>query len=198
MPIETYSSRDSLEDTAFPVTVTISRKVKKGKEKEYEEWAHTLIDVAKTFPGHQKLTIIRPSAATKGNYLFVVHFDTMAHQLEWEDSSERAEFLQQLVDRDLVEGETEITKASGFEFWFPLADVPSPSPPPRWKMVLIMIPTIIGLTLLMNYLFGGYMRGWSLEARVIVQIIFQVLLMTYVIMPRLTSLFRPWLYPIKN
>ncbi|MFC7050778.1 antibiotic biosynthesis monooxygenase [Emcibacter nanhaiensis] len=180
-----------------PVTVTIARKVRPGKEVAYEQWAKDISAAARRFCGHQSLSILRPSPATGGKYVFMLHFDTREHERAWEDSAVRAEYLQKLEDDGLVEGETEINLASGFEFWFPMAEVPSAAPPPRWKMVTLVIPTVILLVMLVNYLFHPIYANWPGELRLVVQCIFQVLLMTYVIMPRLISLFRFWLYPQK-
>ena len=180
-----------------PVTVTIARKVKPGKETAYEQWARDISAAARLFCGHQSLSILRPSASTGGKYVFMLHFDSREHERAWENSEVRANYLKKLEDEDLVEGETEFNLASGFEFWFPMAEVPSAAPPPRWKMVTIVIPTVILLVMLVNFLFQPIYANWPGELRLVVQCIFQVLLMTYVIMPRLISLFRFWLYPQK-
>ncbi|WP_138380204.1 antibiotic biosynthesis monooxygenase [Luteithermobacter gelatinilyticus] len=181
-----------------PVTVTISRKVKPGREKAYERWAKEVSLAAREFMGHQNLSIFRPSVTTGGRYVFMLHFDSHEHQQAWEQSPVRAAFLQRLRDEDLVEGETEIAKATGFEFWFPYAEVPEAAPPPRWKMVVIMIPTVVALVLLVNTLLAPLAGHWPVEVKIVVQCVFQILLMTYVIMPRLTTLFKGWLYPQKS
>ncbi|WP_417318340.1 antibiotic biosynthesis monooxygenase [Emcibacter sp.] len=178
-----------------PVTVTFARKVKAGREAAYEEWARGIFAAARRFCGHQSLSILRPSPSTGGKYVFMLHFDNREHEQAWEKSDVRAEFLKRLEDEDLVEGETEINLASGFEFWFPLAEVPSAAPPPRWKMVTIIIPTVIALVMLANALLAPLNLQWPLELKIAAQCVFQVLLMTYVIMPRIMTLFQPWLYP---
>jgi len=130
-------------DTA--VTVSIARKVASGKEKAYEDWLHRISDVAIKFPGHQGVHILKPSSKTGGEYVLIVGFSSYAHQKTWEDSPERQQFLDDLEEKELIEGCTKIKKVSGLEFWFTLPEVPSHSVPNRHKMALVLIVVVFSL-----------------------------------------------------
>ena len=44
-----------------PVTVIVTRKAKKGKVKEFEEWLDGIIHEGMKFDGHMGVNVIRPS-----------------------------------------------------------------------------------------------------------------------------------------
>lgn len=43
-----------------PVTVTISRRVKPGFEDRYERWITDISAIARTYPGHMGVNVVRP------------------------------------------------------------------------------------------------------------------------------------------
>lgn len=180
------------DQTEHPVTVSIARRVIKGREPEYEAWLHRTINTAKTFPGHLGVDVLRPSTQTNGDYVLIVRFDSYAHQRDWEESKERAQLLEEIAE--LTEGETRVKKVSGLEFWFALPDVPASATPNRHKMALVLTLVVFTLVLLVNLLFGGWLSQFPLVPRVALVAITQVLLLTYLVMPQVTRLLRGWLY----
>jgi len=69
-------------------------------------------------------------------------------------------------------------------------------PPPRYKMVIVTIPVIslLLLTLVPQIHFVTEMLSVSYPIRFAIAVTTTVLLMTYLIMPLLTRLLRPWLF----
>lgn len=175
-----------------PVTVSIARRVLKGKESEYEDWLRRTISAAKQFPGHLGVDILRPSVQTDGDYVLIVRFDSYAHQQDWEASETRANLLLELGP--LTEGDTRVKKASGLEFWFSLPEVPQSAAPGRHKMALVLSVVVFTLVLLVNLIFGDWLAQMALIPRVLVLALSQVLMLTYVVMPPVTRLLRHWLY----
>ena len=175
-----------------PVTVSIARRILKGKEEAYETWLRRTISAAKQFPGHMGVDVLRPSAQTGGDYVLIVRFDSYAHQRDWESSETRAMLLLELGE--LTEGETRVKKASGIEFWFSLPEVPQNVAPSRHKMALVLSVVVFILVLLVNILFGDWLGQMSLIPRVLILALSQVLMLTYVVMPPVTRLLRHWLY----
>lgn len=181
-----------LNETEGPVTVSIARRVLKGKEANYEAWLHRIIDAAKEFPGHLGVDILRPSPQTGGDYVLIVRFDSYAHQRDWEESATRAALLQELSG--ITEGETLVKKASGIEFWFSLPEIPSDVSPSQHKMALVLSVVVFVLVLLINVLFGDWLSTLPLLPRAALLSLTQVLLLTYLVMPQVTRILRSWLY----
>ncbi|MGB1541453.1 MAG: antibiotic biosynthesis monooxygenase, partial [Cycloclasticus sp.] len=131
---------NDMPDTA--VTVSIARKVRKGAEKQYEDWLHRITEVAVDFPGHQDVHILKPSEKTGGEYVLIVGFNSYAHQKMWEESEQRQQFIDELDKKSLIEGDTKIKKVSGLEFWFTLPEIPSNAVPNQHKMALVLMVVV--------------------------------------------------------
>jgi antibiotic biosynthesis monooxygenase (ABM) superfamily enzyme len=92
-----------------------------------------------------------------------------------------------------VEGPDSVRKDSGMEFWFSLPELPAAHPSPH-KMALVLFVVVYTLIVLINITLGPLMVDWPYLARVFLAVFLQVTLMTYLVMPRVTRLLKPWLY----
>lgn len=175
-----------------PVTVSIARRVRPGKEQAYESWVRQIIAAVSRYPGHLGVAVLRPVPGGRSDYVLVDRFDSLQHQQNWEQSAERAGFLQRLAD--LTDGEERIQKVSGLEFWFSLPEVPAEAVPHRHKMTLVITLAVFFLGMLLNGLFGDVLQQLPLVMRVAALSIVQVVVLSYLLMPRLTALLKHWLY----
>ncbi len=173
-----------------PVTISIARHVIPGREEDYERWIKGITARAISFPGHMGVNVLRPTAASK-EYVTIFRFDTYENSRSWECSDVRAEWLDKL--KGLVEGEDEVRKGTGLEFWFSLPDLPAAHPSPH-KMAIVLLVVVFTLVLIINELLAPFNSHWPYAARVFLTIFCQVMLMTYVVMPRVTKLLKPWLF----
>lgn len=178
-----------LSDAAQPVTVTVARQVAAGREREFEDWYGGIIAAASRFPGFLGAGILRPHTADADWHVVYRFADPTALQ-RWETSEERAGWLRKA--ENLVE-ETGVSHVTGLETWFALPGRTAPAPP-RWKMALITLLAIVPLVLLMNLTMLPLLSGWPLIGRTLVFSGTLTGLMTWVVMPRLTRLFRRFLY----
>ncbi len=171
------------------VTVTVARRVAPGREPEFETWYDGIIGCASRFPGFLGAGILRPNEA--GHDWHVVYRFADGESLHrWEASPERAHWLRKAEE---FAEETGVQRVSGLETWFALPGRTAPAPP-KWKMATVTILAIIPLVLLMNVLVLPLIEGWPLVARVLVFSGTLTGLMTWVVMPRMTRLFRRFLY----
>lgn len=175
-----------------PVTVSIARRVLPGREQDYENWIRQIIAAVSNYPGHLGVAVLRPAPGVRGDYILVDRFDSLAHQQAWERSDERAGYLQQLAE--ITEGETHINRVSGLEFWFSLPQVPANAVPRRHRMTVVITLAVFALGLTINGLFGDFLHRLWLVPRVALLSVAQVVLLSYVLMPRLTALLKRWLY----
>lgn len=175
------------------VTIVVRRKVKPGREKDYEAWLERLTrGAAENFAGYLGAEFHRP-AASGGDYRSVFRFDSLEHL----EAFERSDFQQAMLAEasDLFAADAAWERMTGLEFWFdppPGTRVPQPSP---HRMALVLIAVVFCLVLILNLALGPVMTGWPLALRVLVTVSIQVALMTYVIMPRLTPLTARFIYP---
>lgn len=187
---QTASHHGSAGAQSGPVTVSLSRRVVPGKEADYEAWLRGITAEAVTFPGHMGVNVIRPTPPSR-EYISIFRFDNYQHSRAWEGSAVRAQWLDRL--EGLVEGETAVEKGTGLEFWFSLPELPAAHPSPH-KMALVLLVVVYVLVLILNYLLVPLAATWPAQARVFLVVLSQVLLMTYVVMPRVTGLLKGWLY----
>ncbi len=172
------------------VTVLVTRTVREGREADYEAWVEGVASVARRFPGHLGLELVRPRDASR-SYTLVFRFDSAAHLDAWESSPERRAWVERAADLCV---DTRVQRLTGMEGWFEPSE-PALGPPPRWKMVVVTFavafPTMQALQLALGPLLHplpGVVRG-------AVQGLAMVLFMTYVAMPAVTRRLAAWLYP---
>jgi hypothetical protein len=182
------------DHAAESVTVVVTRRVRRGRESAYEDWLRRLLAEAATLPGYLGASIQRPAlGATVPEYTSVFRFDSVAHLRAFEQSDLRQRYLQEVVD--YVEADATWQRLTGLEFWFtppPGAVVPQPS---RWRMALLLVVVVYGLVLSIGQVVAAVLGSAPAPARLLVTIVFEVLLMTYVLMPRLTRALARWIYP---
>lgn len=172
-----------------PVTVTVARRVAPGKGVAFEEWLDGILGVAATFPGFLGGGALRPGRVGD-DWHVVYRFATPAALQHWESSPERAHWLargEKLMD------ETGVQRVSGLETWFSLPGRTAPAPP-RWKMAAVTLLAIIPLVTVMNVLVIPHIGHWPGALRTVLFSVTLTGLMTWVVMPRLTRIFRGFLY----
>jgi Na+:H+ antiporter, NhaA family len=79
---------EPVERNGPAVTVSITRRVKPGRESEFEEWLRGIVKTLSGFPGCLGTQVFRP---TRGNrdYRVVIRFQREGDLRRWEDSEER-------------------------------------------------------------------------------------------------------------
>lgn len=185
-----------------PVTVIVTRKAKKGKIREFEEWMDGIIHEAMNFEGHTGVSVIRPAAISNPEYIIIFRFNTYENLARWEYSETRNEWLEK--SKDVTEGEPRVEKQSGLEFWFtprPGAAVSGDGknapaaamPPPRYKMAMVVTSIIFVLVSTLLPQIREATVGLPTLLSTLIGVAIMVLLMTYVIMPSVTRLLRLWL-----
>jgi len=174
------------------VTVSVTAKVKPGRDRDFEAWLEGVGKAASQFEGHQGLNILRPSVNDR-EYVYIFRFDQYAHLKQWEDSEERRHWVDRL--RDLTEGHPKKRVMTGLEYWFTLPNTPGAPAPPRYKMVILTLLVIYPLSTLLPPTVRPLLNSVPLLLRGLVVSVLLVLLMTYIVMPRVTRLFAWWLFP---
>jgi antibiotic biosynthesis monooxygenase (ABM) superfamily enzyme len=175
------------------VTILWSRRVRGGREAEFETWAHGITAAARTFPGHLSTSVLNVPGTSDYHVLYT--FADRPSLDTWLDSDQRASWMAQ-VER-MTEEERPVQRVTGLETWFtlPRPGVATMKPPPRWKMWLVTVAAIYPLILALFSLLTPVIAEWPLPLRALAFPIVLVTLMTYVVMPTLTRALHRWLSP---
>jgi len=196
MTVEATPSTGSAARDHEPVTVVVTRRVRLGCEQAYEAWLGRLIEGAKAMPGFLGARVQRGPAEEPPVYTSVFRFDTVEHLRAFEGSDLRRRALLEVTA--LVEADAVWSRLTGLELWFTPPEgtvVPQPS---RFRMALVMIAVVYVLVLSIGQLVGLALAAAPPPVRLLVTIVIEVFLMTYVLMPRLTRWLARWIYPKKE
>ena len=181
-----------------PVTFAIARRAKSGKTEEFERWLDDIIHEAMKFKGHMGVNIIRPSNMSNPEYVIILRFDNFENLEKWEKSEIRKKWIEK--GKDLIEGKAKMEKQTGLEFWFTPASARASTAaeqqqqqPPRYKMAIVLTGIIFVLVSTLLPRVEQATVGLPVLLSTFVGVAIMVLLMTYVIMPSVTRLLRPWL-----
>src|SRR5215207_10556742 len=74
-----------------PVTVLYSRRVKPGREADFEAWAHGIVAASRQFPGHLGASVLDAPGSREYHILF--SFADRKSLRAWLDSDERRRWL---------------------------------------------------------------------------------------------------------
>jgi uncharacterized protein len=183
-------SRDG-EHSSKDVTVVISRKIKPGCEKQYDDWLRRFLMLEKNIPGYVETTIITQGGTDSIRH--IIHkFSNTASLDAWEKSDE---YLNQIEEANKY-STLYYGRATGLETWFTLPDMKAIVAPPRWKMAIVTFIAAYSISSLATFFFtlSLYIKQSPFVANTIMTIILVVGL-TYFGMPLLSRLLRRWLYP---
>lgn len=179
------------------VMLLVSRRVKLGCEPEFERAMEKFIAVAANFSGCLGAQLMHPGdeVGVEDNlYHAILAFENQDCLRAWKNSPERSQGL--AATADYIESEAIVREVSGLAQWF---QAPSGSaqalPPPRWKVAVVTWLGIFPTVYLLFLLLGDLLAPWSLLPRIVLLTVLVVLIMTWLVAPKLTRLLKPWLYP---
>jgi antibiotic biosynthesis monooxygenase (ABM) superfamily enzyme len=192
-----------------PITVIVTRTAKRGKIREFEDWMDGIVHESLKFEGHLGVDVIRPVEQSKPEYVIIFRFNTLDNLLKWERSQVRKEWLEK--SKDVVEGEDKVQKLTGLEFWFTPSSAHQTQRevndneargqpvnlPPRYKMAIVTAGIVFVLLNTLIPRIEQLTAPLPLVLSSLLGVIIMVFLMTYLIMPSVTRLLKPWLYKSK-
>ncbi|MCK5864032.1 antibiotic biosynthesis monooxygenase [Marinobacter adhaerens] len=181
------------QDSTAPLTVVVSRRVRKGQQEAFEALSSQMTERASRFPGYLGTAMFRPASPDDPEYRIVFKFRDRETLTAWEESEERAELLEQIESLLVRPSEREVT--SGIVTWFTLPGQNPVQPPPKWKMTIVSWLALYPAVTLVFVIFGDLLAQVPLLLRTMIVTIVVMGLMSYVLMPRMTKWFKFWLFP---
>ena len=170
----------AIDDADEPVTVLVARRVRPGKEVEFERWASELTRAASGFDGFLGAGLLRPGHV--GELWHVVYRFASAGELaRWEQSRTRSELL---AHGEQVMSTTHERRVTGLETWFEVPGRTAPAPP-RWKMFVVTSIVIFVLQLMLNLVLRRVASPIALVPRVALISFSVSAMMTWVVQPQL-------------
>jgi uncharacterized protein len=174
------------------VTSIICRNIMPGYEKDYDNWAQRYLTFIRKAPGYLGITIIIPGGSKSSLRYIIRRFADKATMEAWDNLEQSQKLLQEADNYSTRHYET----STGLETWFTLPGLKtlSQSPPPRWKMAIVLFFAAYFISSLSRFVLNPFLGQWPMLSAVIYTAILVVSL-TYIAMPILSRLLRRWLYP---
>jgi antibiotic biosynthesis monooxygenase (ABM) superfamily enzyme len=124
-----------------------------------------------------------------------MRFASQSHLDAWQGSEILRWWAERARDRALAS--PDVDRVNGLEAWFTLPDRAGARPRPKWKTAVLSAIAIYPIISVMPAALGplvSALPGWLARLAVVAVM---TPLMTWGVMPLLTRLFRPWLYPLR-
>lgn len=172
------------------VTVLVTRRIKPGRETEFEHLMNNMVLVANEFPGHLGGQMVQPSTDEPGLYHVVFAFDSNENLQNWQSSPARSLGLAAIDP--MTEGPAQTRQMIGMAHWFMTGQ--NHLPPPRWKVAIVTWMGIVPTVLMLFIVLGDLLAPWPLVPRVMVLTMLVVITMTWVVAPQVTRWLKPWLH----
>ena len=174
---------------AEPVTVTVARDVRPDQRAPFEQWAGEILGLAERFPGNLGTSLLRPGPGST-RYHLVYRFADGESLARWERSEQRQAALDRV--EHLSDG-ADYARVAGLDSFFTAMTPPRPGP--RWRLTVLTIAAVFGITLGFQLLVAPHVGSWPLPLRLLLSATVVVVLLGQVVMPRLTRWCDPWLRP---
>lgn len=181
-----------MNSSAESVTVVVAQKVKPGREVDYEKWISAISRVSNSYLGHMGTQVIRPQSGVRSEYVVVFRFDNYEHLKAWMTSRERQDWIDRA--RPLVASDAQVQQVNGLEAWFSLPGQVAKAPP-RYKMALLTWAAVYTLIVILNRAVAPLLQAFPKWVVTLIICGITVGLLTYIVMPQITRLFKRWLYP---
>jgi antibiotic biosynthesis monooxygenase (ABM) superfamily enzyme len=170
------------------VTAVASFRVRPGNGVRYAEYHRRLIDRLATFPGFLRSELFEPVPGVQDDTVVVFSFDSREHLDRWLASEERRSMLAEIDE--FVEGDRTLNVVGGFGGWFGepgMADVK------RWKQAAIVLLALFPTSLILGLVRRELLPDLGFVPGVLFGNVLGVIVLSWVLMPRLTRWFSGWL-----
>ena len=189
----------SVSQHSVPVTTMVRVRPKKGFEKQTLDWFHSISENASHYKGHLGSEIFETISEIQQKELVnLFRFNNYENLMIWENSDERNKHMEK--GEILFEQVQDKQRLTGLEFWFENRNAKANNAPVKWKILIITIATIFTLLNTLTPLFQKVFITLTLPPllRSLLSVIILVSVMTYLIMPLLTTVFSGWLFNSKK
>ncbi len=176
------------------LTVLINRTVPASEETAFASTLKKLLQDFDRFPGTSGCMVFRREAAEGVEFSILQQFAGQAEHEKWIGSPGFSLWRSAVAPSEPTPGH--VHRYSGMEAFFVSAK--APDAPPRWKMAVLLMLAVYPLSLILSTWGAPALARLPVLAGTLFTSVLMVLLMTYLLVPVLTKMFRWWLDPGKR
>ena len=144
-------------------------------------------------PGYLGTSIIIPGGSKSPLRYIIRRFSDKAAMERWDNSEESLKALKEANDYSTRHYDT----STGLETYFTLPDLKtlSQSPPPRWKMAIVIFFAAYAISSLSRSILNHFIGQWPMLGNAVIYTAILVVSLTYIALPIGNRVLRHWLYP---
>jgi antibiotic biosynthesis monooxygenase (ABM) superfamily enzyme len=184
-------NRENTDNTSKTVTSVISRSIRPGYEKDYDDWVQRYLALERKAAGYLGTTIILPGGNRSNVRYIIRRFTDKASMQVWDNSQESQKLLEEANSDSTRHYET----TTGLETWFEVPDMKPGVAPPRWKMAIVVFIAAYVISVLTRSFLTPSIGHWPILANGFIFTAILTIGLTYFAIPILNRLLRRWLYP---
>jgi antibiotic biosynthesis monooxygenase (ABM) superfamily enzyme len=176
-------------------TNIVSEIVRPGHEKEFEEWSKGINREVSKQPGFIGLEILRPRDPKHLEYIIIVRFKNIDTLNSWLRSETFKKMFE--TDKPFLLSHQSQQKAHGMEQWFELPKHKhyQIKKPAFYKLVIMGVLAVYPLVFFSVVFLNPLTKELPLPVSILISVIFISTLMTFPVMPGISKILSPWLYP---
>ena len=168
------------------IHVAITRKILPGKEQEFKESLRNFLGQSFIHDGVHGAAIISSFPGADNNEIGILR--TFKDEKERDDFYNSQQFQAWESYASTLTEPAVYRQLTGLEAWFRSA-----TPPPRWKMAIATMCGVFPTSLFLYYSTGWLLKDLPVPIRLLITATLMVGILTWVIMPFVTRLLKPWL-----
>jgi len=174
----------------MPIHVAITRKVLPGKEEEFKEALRHFLGESFLHGGVQGAAMITSLPGSDNREIGILR--TFADEAERDAFYHSPLFKEWEAYASTLTEEPNYRQLTGLEAWFR-----APVPPPRWKMAIATLCGVFPTSLFLSFTIGPFIQSWPVALRLLTIATCMVALLTWVVMPQVIKILKPWLHNSK-
>ncbi len=180
-----------VEDGGVGITVLVNRIVPQAGEAAFTASLKELLRDFGRFPGTAGSRVFRRAVGDSVEFSILQHFASQADHDAWLASPDFVRWRSEVAPP--VATPDHVHRYSGMDAFFVSAK--APDAPPRWKMALLLLLVVFPMSLALSVWGAPVLARVPVLVGTLITSVCMVWLMTYVLVPILTKVFRSWLQP---
>ena len=173
------------------LTVVVARRIRAGKEAEYERAMVEFINWSLAQAGHEGLHVLRPGPGER-DYTVISRFRDEPARRAFTSSAEYASWMARLAA--LTEGAPRIQELSGLEGFVSLPGHELRRPP-SWKLASATFIGVLPTSIAVGLCLGPLTKTWPFLLSSAAFAAAMVTILTWIVMPLVTRALHGWLFP---
>ena len=175
-------------DEGVSITVLARHYIKPNDLKLFQLWLEKIKNECKNFNGYLGTRLIEPIESQGDEYVTIFRFNNFENLNAWTKSNIHNELVEEI--NKISYSPVKITPYKGLEFWFDESD--RLKKPSDLKMAILTYIGLLPLILIVPPILGSILNIEGL-INIFISTAIIVLLMSYVVMPLINKIFKPFL-----